>query len=275
MRRVALKEKPKIILAGFSGYTRSLDYAKIAAIGQEVGAVLMADMAHIAGLIAAGVLPNPFDYGFNIITTTTHKTLRGPRGGLILTKGTVSNPLRAPEKTIDNLPTLIDREVFPGSQGGPHMNTIFAKAVAFGEALDPSFKVYANNILINAKRLADELLKRDFKLVGGGTDNHMIMIDMFGSYGLTGREAQDDLDKVGLPANCNAIPDDKLPPYRPSGLRLGTPAITTRGLKENDMVTIADWILQTVKAHGNDKKLATIKAEVVDFARRFPLPSDI
>jgi glycine hydroxymethyltransferase len=141
MRQVALKEKPKIILAGFSGYPRSLDYAKFAAIGQEVGAVLMADMAHIAGMIAAGVLPNPFDYGFNIITTTTHKTLRGPRGGLILSQGVVGNPLRAPERTVENLPTLIDREVFPGSQGGPHMNTILAKAVAFGEALDPSFKV--------------------------------------------------------------------------------------------------------------------------------------
>jgi len=275
MRKVALKEKPKIILAGFSGYPRSLDYAKFAAIGQEVGAVLMADMAHLAGMIAAGVLPNPFDFGFHIITTTTHKTLRGPRGGLILSKGMVGNPLKAPEKTIENLPTLIDREVFPGSQGGPHMNTILAKAVAFGEALEPSFKVYATNILLNAKRLADELLKRDFKLVGGGTDNHMIMIDMFGSYGLTGREVQDDLDIVGLPANCNAIPNDTLPPYRPSGLRLGTPAVTTRGLVEKDMATIADWILQTVKAHDNEKKLAIIKAEVVDFARQFPLPSDI
>jgi glycine hydroxymethyltransferase len=155
------------------------------------------------------------------------------------------------------------------------MNTILAKAVAFGEALDPSFKVYATNILLNAKRLADELLKRGFKLVGGGTDNHMIMIDMFSSYGITGREAQDDLDVVGLPANCNAIPDDKLPAYRPSGLRLGTPAITTRGLKEDDMATIAEWILQTVKAHGNPKKLAAIRAEVVGFARQFPLPSDV
>jgi glycine hydroxymethyltransferase len=154
------------------------------------------------------------------------------------------------------------------------MNTILAKAVAFGEALQPDFKVYATNILKNANRLADELLKRGFKLVGGGTDNHLIMVDMFSSYGINGREAQDALDLVGLPANCNAIPEDKLPPYRPSGLRLGTPAITTRGLKENDMSLIAEWMLQTVKAYKDEKKLASIRSEVVDFARKFPLPSD-
>lgn len=274
MRKVAKKEKPKIILAGFSGYPRNLDYAKFAEIGNEVGAVLMADMAHIAGLIAAGVLPNPFDHGFHIITTTTHKTLRGPRGGLVLTKGTVSNPLKAPEKTVENLPTLIDREVFPGFQGGPHMHTILAKAVAFGEALQPEFKTYAEQILKNAKRLAEELVNRDFKLITGGTDNHLIMADMPKSFDITGREAQDVLDKVGLTANCNAIPNDPLPPFRPSGLRLGTPAVTTRGLKENDMAQIADWMLIAIKARGDYKKLAKLKAEVTDFAKQFPLPSD-
>lgn len=274
MRETALKEKPKILIAGFSGYPRSLDYEKFAAIGNEVGAVLMADMAHIAGLIAGKALPNPFDYGFHIITSTTHKTLRGPRGGLILTKGKVSNPLKAPEKTIENLPTLIDREVFPGMQGGPHMNNTFAKAVAFGEALQPEFRQYAKQVLKNAKRLADELMKRGFKLVTNGTDNHLIMIDMKRSFDIDGREAQDVLDRIGLTANCNAVPNDPLPPFRPSGLRLGTPAITTRGLKENDMEFVADYILKAIKDRGDGKKLETYKKEVMIFAKQFPLPGD-
>jgi len=274
MREVALKEKPKIIIAGFSGYPRSLDYQKFADIGNEVGAVLMADMAHIAGLIAGKALPNPFDYGFHVMTTTTHKTLRGPRGGLILSKGIVSNPLRAPEKTIENLPTLIDRQVFPGMQGGPHMNNVLAKAVAFGEALDPSFKVYAEQILKNSKKLAEELLRNGFKLVTGGTDNHLIMIDMPASFDMSGRDAQDVLDKIGLTANCNSIPDDKLPPFRPSGLRLGTPAITTRGLKEDDMIKIADWMKQAITNHDDEKILQKLKQEVTTFSKQFPLPSD-
>lgn len=274
MRQVALKEKPKIILAGFSGYPRNLDYAKFAAIGNEVGAILMADMAHIAGLIAAGVLPNPFDFGFHIITTTTHKTLRGPRGGMILSKGKVGNPLKAVEKTVENLPTLIDREVFPGFQGGPHMNNTAAKAVAFGEAMKPEFKVYAKQILDNAKKLADELMKRGFKLVTNGTDNHLIMADVQTSFGVNGREVQDILDKIGLSANCNSIPDDPLPPFRPSGLRLGTPALTTRGLKEKDMEMIAEWMLQAIKNRDDDKKLKTLRTEVKAFSLQFPLPSD-
>ncbi|GAC1391116.1 MAG: serine hydroxymethyltransferase [Candidatus Saccharimonadales bacterium] len=274
MRRVALETKPKIILAGFSGYPRSLDYEKFAAIGTEVGAVLMADMAHIAGLIAGKVLPNPFDFGFHIITTTTHKTLRGPRGGLILTKGVVGNPLRAPEKTIENLPTLIDREVFPGFQGGPHIHTIAAKAVSFREALQPEFHEYAAQILLNAKSLADALMDRGFKLITNGTDNHLLQIDMVKSFGITGREAQDILDSLGLSANCNAIPNDTLPPYRPSGLRLGTPAITTRGLKEHDMVVIADFIKRAIENKKDTGVLKTLKDEVVHFARQFPLPSD-
>ena len=274
MRKLAIKEKPKLIIAGFSGYPRSLDYKKFAEIGNEVGAVLMADMAHIAGLIAGKALPNPFDYGFHIITTTTHKTLRGPRGGLILSRGTVSNPLRAPEKTIDNLPTLIDRQVFPGLQGGPHMNNILAKAVAFGEALEPEFKDYAKQILSNSKQLAEDLKKEGFKLVTGGTDNHLIMIDMPSSFKINGREAQEIFDQIGLTANCNAIPDDKLPPFRPSGLRLGTPAITTRGLKEKDMSKIASWMKQSIEARDNPQELASIKKEVVEFSKKFPLPSD-
>ena len=274
MREVALKEKPKILIAGFSGYPRSLDYAKFAAIGNEVGAMLMADMAHIAGLIAGKALPNPFDYGFHVITSTTHKTLRGPRGGLILSKGIVGNPLKAPEKTIENLPTLIDREVFPGMQGGPHMNNILAKAVAFGEALDPSFQVYANQTLKNAKRLADELMKRGFKLVSNGTDNHLIMIDMHRSFGIDGRVTQEILDRVGLTGNCNAIPDDTLPPFRPSGFRLGTPAITTRGLVESDMAFVAEQMQKAVNSKDSESQLDKIKADVAAFALQFPLPSD-
>jgi glycine hydroxymethyltransferase len=275
MRRVAIKEKPKIILAGFSGYPRNLDYAKFAEIGNEVGALLMADMAHLAGLIAGQALPNPFDYGFHVITTTTHKTLRGPRGGMILTKGTVGNPLKQVEKTLDNLPTLIDREVFPGFQGGPHMNNTAAKAVALGEAMQPEFKTYAQQILKNAKRLADELMSRGFKLVTNGTDNHLIQIDMMTSYKIDGRVTQDLLDKIGLSANCNSIPDDSLPPFRPSGLRLGTPAMTTRGLKEKDMPQVAEWMKQAVVNKENDKKLERLKAEVREFALGFPLPSDV
>jgi glycine hydroxymethyltransferase len=274
MRQEALKTKPRIILAGFSGYPRSLDYEKFAEIGREVGAVLMADMAHIAGLIAAGVLPNPFDFGFHIITSTTHKTLRGPRGGLILTKGTVSNPLKAPPKTIENLPTLIDREVFPGFQGGPHMNTILAKAVAFGEAMQPSFKEYAKQILKNASVLADELMKQGFKLVTNGTDNHLIMINMPASYNIDGREAQDIFERVGLATNCNAIPNDSLPPYRPSGLRLGTPAITTRGLKEKDMAQIAQWMSSAIESRSDESALDKLHQQVREFALNFPLPSD-
>ena len=242
IRALALEHKPKILLAGFSAYPRELDYAKFAEIGSEVGAMLMADMSHIAGLIAGGVAENPFDYGFHVITTTTHKTLRGPRGGMILSKGIVSNPLKRPEKTLDNLPTLIDRAVFPGTQGGPHMHTIAAKAVAFGEALQPEFKEYARQVVKNAAVLAEELQKGGLKLITGGTSNHLILADVHGSFGIDGKEAQERLEKAGITTNANAIPDDPLPPFRPSGLRLGTPALTTRGCVEKDMIDIAQKI---------------------------------
>jgi glycine hydroxymethyltransferase len=274
MRRIALKEKPKIILAGFSGYPRNLDYNKFADIGNEVGAMLMADMAHVAGLIAGGVSPNPFDFGFHVITTTTHKTLRGPRGGLILSKGSVGNPLKAVDKTLENLPTLIDREVFPGFQGGPHMNNTAAKAVAFGEALRPNFKTYAQQVLINAHELAEQMMKKGFKLVTNGTDNHLIMADVQTSFGINGREVQDILDKIGLSANCNSIPDDPLPPFRPSGLRLGTPALTTRGLKKEHMEQVADWMAEAIKSRDDVKLLNKLSNEVKEFSLKFPLPSD-
>ena len=265
IRQLALKHKPKIILAGFSAYPRELDYEKFAKIGNEVGAMLMADMSHIAGLIVSGVAKNPFDYGFHVITTTTHKTLRGPRGGLILSRGIVGNPLKKPEKTLENLPTLIDRAVFPGTQGGPHMHTIAAKAVAFGEALQPEFKDYAEQIVKNAKRLAEELQKRGFKLVTGGTSNHLILADIHSSFGIDGKEAEIAMDKIGLTLNANAIPDDPLPRFRPSGIRLGTPAVTTRGAKEDDMEKIAEWMRQSIDNRDNDDELAELRKEVMEF----------
>ena len=274
LRRLALEHKPKIIIAGFSAYPRELDYEAFASIGREVGALLMADMAHIAGLIAGGVAKNPLDHGFHVMTTTTHKTLRGPRGGLILTKGVVSNPLKAPEKTLENIPTLIDRAVFPGMQGGPHMHAIAAKAVAFGEALDPGFAEYAAQVVANASRLADELKKRGFKLVTGGTSNHLILADVQASFGIDGKTAEDALDSVGLTLNKNAIPDDTLPPFRPSGIRLGTPAMTTRGLKEGHMEQIAEWMRQAIDARDDTAWLDAIRRDVEAFALQFPLPSD-
>ena len=265
IRQLALKHKPKIILAGFSAYPRELDYEKFAEIGNEVGAMLMADMSHIAGLIVSGVAKNPFDYGFHAITTTTHKTLRGPRGGLILSRGIVGNPLKKPEKTLENLPTLIDRAVFPGTQGGPHMHTIAAKAVAFGEALQPEFKDYAEQIVKNAKRLAEELQKRGFKLVTGGTSNHLILADIHSSFGIDGKEAEIAMDKIGLTLNANAIPNDPLTRFRPSGIRLGTPAVTTRGAKEDDMEKIAEWMRQSIDNRDNDDELAELRKEVMEF----------
>ena len=274
LRALALEHKPKIILAGFSAYPRELDYDKFVAIGNEVGALLMADMAHIAGLIAGGVADNPLDHGFHVMTTTTHKTLRGPRGGLILTKGVVGNPLRAPEKTIENIPTLIDRAIFPGMQGGPHMHVIAAKAVAFHEAMQPEFKQYAAQVVKNASVLADALQARGFQLITGGTSNHLILADVYKSFGIDGKAAEQALDSIGLTMNANAIPDDALPPFRPSGLRLGTPALTTRGLKEEHMERIADWMKQAIDARENPERLNELHEEVVGFVQGFPLPSD-
>jgi glycine hydroxymethyltransferase len=275
LRSLALEHKPKIILAGYSAYPRQLDYAKFAAIGNEVGALLVADMAHVAGLIAGGVMRNPFDDGFHVITTTTHKTLRGPRGGLILSKGIVGNPLKRPEKTIENIPTLIDRAVFPGMQGGPHMHVIAAKAVSFHEALQPAFKEYAAQVLTNASALADELQTRGFHLVTGGTSNHLLLADVYKSFGIDGKVAEQALDKIGLTLNANSIPDDTLPAFRPSGIRLGTPAMTTRGLKEKHMPQIATWMIEAINAYNDDAVLENIHTRVIEFVGGFPLPSDL
>lgn len=247
LRELAIEHKPKIILAGFSAYPRELDYEKFAAIGNEIGALLVADMSHIAGLIAGGVAKNPFDYGFHVITTTTHKTLRGPRGGLILSRGIVGNPLKKPEKTIENIPTLIDRAVFPGTQGGPHMHVIAAKAVAFYEALRPDFITYAQQVVKNAAAMADELTKAGFVLVTGGTSNHLLLADVYKSHGIDGKEAQERLEKAGITLNANAVPDDPLPPFRPSGIRMGTPAMTTKGMDETQARQVAQKIIAVLQ----------------------------
>lgn len=274
LQRMAQEHQPKIILAGFSAYPRQLDFARFAAIGHEVGALLMADMAHVAGLIAGGVAENPLDYGFHVMTTTTHKTLRGPRGGLIVSKGVVSNPLKRPAKTLENIPTLIDRAVFPGIQGGPHMHTIAAKAVAFGEALQPAFRAYAHQVVANAAALAQELQQRGFVLVTGGTSNHLILADVHTSFGIDGKAAEIAMDKIGLTLNANAIPDDPLPPFRPSGIRLGTPAATTRGLEPQHMPQIAEWMQQAIDHRDDEAELAKLRTEVAHFLADFPVPTE-
>lgn len=265
IRNLAQKHKPRIILAGFSAYPRELNYEKFVEIGREVGALLVADMSHIAGLIAGGVAKNPLDLGFHVMTTTTHKTLRGPRGGLILSRGIVSNPLKKPEKTIENIPTLIDRAVFPGTQGGPHMHVIAAKAVAFHEAMQPEFKLYAEQVVKNARVLADELTKHGFKLITGGTDNHLVLADVHGSFGIDGKSLELALEKAGMTVNANVIPDDPLPPFRPSGIRLGTPAVTTRGMVESDMATIANYIYKTIRVINSEDGIDAIRREVLEF----------
>ena len=272
MRETAKKEKPKIILGGFSGYPRELDWQKISDIAKEVGAVAMADVAHIAGLIAGGAAKNPFDYGFQIVTTTTHKTLRGPRGGMILSKGIVSSPLKAPEKTVENLPTLIDRSVFPGLQGGPHMNNIAAKAIAFGEALQPSFKTYAAQIVKNAKAMARVFQEANIRLIAGGTDNHLILADVWSSLSLGGKEAEETLDKVGITLNKNAIADDTRKPFDPSGIRFGTPAITTRAFGEKECTRVAELMVDAMKNKSDEKKLVSIREEIRALCKKFPIP---
>ena len=260
LRAMALEHKPKIILAGFSAYPRTLDYKKFVDIAREVGAITMADMAHIAGMIAAGVLRNPFDDGFDIITSTTHKTLRGPRGGIILTREN------------EEIAKKIDKAIFPGIQGGPHMHTIAAKAVAFGEAMKPKYKQYAKQILKNAKAMEQVFKKNNIRMIGGGTDNHLILADVFGSLGVTGKEAQTVLDEVGITLNMNSIAGDVRKPMDPSGIRFGTPAITTRGFKEKECQKVAELMILTLKNKDNKKIKDSVHKEVKKLAKRFPIP---
>ncbi len=254
LEQIAKKEKPKLMLAGFSSYTRQIDYKKFCDIAKKVKAITMFDMAHIAGLIAGKAIPNPVPY-FDIVTTTTHKSLRGPRGGMILCKKEFAQ--------------IIDKACFPGFQGGPHMNNIAAKAVALREALKPSFKAYARQILKNAKALEKELKNYGFKLMFGGTENHMILIDVFGSKGVSGKEAETLLDKAGITLNKNVIPDDPRKPMDPSGIRIGVQAITTRGMKEKEMKKIAFWINEVIS---NPLSIKKVKTEVKKLCKKFPIP---
>ncbi len=259
MRAVAKKEKPKMILAGFSAYPRELNYAKMKAIADEVGAVTVADMAHIAGLIAGKALRNPFQDGFDVITTTTHKTLRGPRGGMILSREA-------------ELGKKIDKMVFPGFQGGPIMQMVAAKAVAFGEALKPEFQTYAKQVVVNSKHLAKYFMDKGVKLVTNGTDNHLMLIDCMKSWNLPGKEVEHLFDRVGITLNKNMIADDTRSPMDPSGVRLGTPAITTRGMKEMEMEILADFMLKAIDKRTDESALGTLHEEVKTFCRRFPVP---
>lgn len=255
LRAVALEHKPKIILAGYSAYSRHIDWKKIKEIADEVGAITMADIAHIAGLIAGGVMENPVPY-FDIVTTTTHKTLRGPRGGMIMCK----------EKFAKD----IDKAVFPGLQGGPHENNIAAKAVAFKEALQPEFKEYCKQIIANAKVLETEFKKMGYTICFGQTDNHLLLIDL-SNKNISGRDAQVALDKAGITVNKNMVPNEKRTAMDPSGIRLGTPALTTRGMKEKEMEIIAGWINEAIINKDDEEKLTEIKKEVVKLSKKFPL----
>ena len=260
MRKTALEVKPKIVLAGFSAYPRELDYAKFASIAKEVGAYAVMDIAHIAGLIAGGAAKNPFDFGFDVMTSTTHKTLRGPRGGLILTREN------------EEVAKKIDKTVFPGLQGGPHMNNIAAKAVAFNEALQPSFKTYAAQILKNAKAMEAVFQAGGVRMLTGGTSNHLILADVFGSLGISGKEAEEVLDRVGITLNKNAIADDTRKPMDPSGIRFGTPAITTRGFKEGECARVGALMLETLKGRHDEAKLTAVHEEIKQLCRKFPIP---
>lgn len=260
LRAVAKEHKPKIILAGFSAYSRELDYAKFVEIAREVGAYTVADMAHIAGLIAGGVARNPFDDGFDVITTTTHKTLRGPRGGMILTRES------------EDIAKKINKTVFPGMQGGPHMNVVAAKAVAFGEAMSPKFKEYAAQILVNAKAMEKVFHDAGIRMQGGGTSNHLILADVFGSLGISGQEAESALDAIGITLNKNMIADETRTALDPSGIRFGTPAMTTRGMKEVEATKVAELMVARLKDHKNEAKARELKAEVETLCTAFPVP---
>ena len=260
MLRVAKQEKPKIILAGFSAYPRELDYARFVGIAREVGAVAVMDIAHIAGLIAGGAAKNPFDYGFDVMTTTTHKTLRGPRGGMILTRDN------------EDIAKKINKSVFPGLQGGPHMHNIAAKAVAFNEALQPSFKKYASQVVKNAQAMAGVFATHGARMITGGTDNHLILLDVQTSFGISGDEAQTLLDRAGITLNKNTIPNDTRKPMDPSGIRFGTPALTTRGFSEDDCIEVANLMIDVLTKR-TDAVIEQTHTKILDLASTHTIPS--
>lgn len=256
--RVAKECKPKIVMCGYTSYPRDYDYTDFKKVADEVGAITFADVAHIGGLIAAGVMRNPFDYGFDVVSTTTHKSLRGPRAGMIMCKKRYAEQ--------------VDKSVFPGLQGGPHMQTIASIAVALGKALQPDFKEYGKQVLANSKTLAQELMDNGVKLITDGTDNHMMVANTVQSFGIDGKLAEQTLDKISITVNKQIIPDDPNPPLKPSGIRLGTPAATTRGMKEADMKKLGTWIIEALKNCQNEKKMEEIKKEVEEFCIKFPVP---
>lgn len=258
LMRVAKATRPRIVLCGYSSYPRDYDYASFKEVADEVGALTMADISHIGGLVAANVMRNPFDSGFDVVTTTTHKTLRGSRGGLILSKAAYARK--------------IDSAVFPGLQGGPHMNNIAGAAVTFKKAAAPEFIAYARATLRNAKALAAALVAEGVTLVTGGTDNHLLVIDAVASFDLDGQAAEAALDSIGITTNKQVIPDDPRPPLRPSGLRLGTPACTTRGMGEDDMERIAQWIVKTLRRPKDTAAVEATREEVRTMCRRYPVP---
>lgn len=271
MLAFAKEHKPKLIVSGGSAYPRIYEWEKYKQVADEVGAFLLADMSHVAGLVAGGVHPNPVGVA-DVVTTTTHKTLRGPRGAIILSNGNPSTPLKKVEVSKENIPTLIDRAIIPGIQGGPHNHQTAAIAVALKEAAQPEFKVYAAQILKNAKVLADELMSKGYELVTGGTDTHLLLVNM-GSKNLTGKIAESTLGKAGITVNKNTIPHDPRKPFDPSGIRMGTPALTTRGMKENDMKAVAWFIDRALQATDDENKLKIIHSEVKEMCKSFPLPS--
>ncbi|MGH7786785.1 MAG: serine hydroxymethyltransferase [Candidatus Binatia bacterium] len=258
VRRLALETRPRIVLCGYTSYPRDYDYAAFKRIADEVGALTMADVSHVGGLIAGGALRNPFDDGFDVVTTTTHKSLRGPRAGLVLCRKAHA--------------AAIDQSVFPGLQGGPHMNVIAAIAVTLKKAAEPAFADYAARVLRNARALAEGLLARGCTLVTGGTDNHMLVLDTVASFGLDGRAAEQRLDAIGITTNKQIIPDDPNPPLRPSGIRLGTPAATTRGMREGEMRRLAEWICDTLGGAEDAEAVAARRSEVNAYCRRYAVP---
>jgi glycine hydroxymethyltransferase len=258
LRKTALEMRPKILLCGYTSYPRDYDYAEFQKIADEVGAITMADVSHIGGLIAANAMRNPFDYGFDIVTTTTHKSLRGPRGGMVLCK--------------KKFAADIDKSVFPGLQGGPHMNVIAGVAITLGKAQQTDFAAYGKAVLANAKALAQGLLDRGGKLVTGGTDNHMMVLDTVKSFGIDGKVAEEVLDRVSITTNKQIIPDDPNPPLRPSGIRIGTPAATTRGMGTGDMTKLAGWMVDALQKRDDAAAIDRIRSEVEAFCGRFPVP---
>lgn len=275
IEELALQHRPKLIVVGATAYPRIYDWQRLRQIADACDAFLLADISHISGLVVGGQHPSPVGIA-DVITTTTHKTLRGPRGALIMCNGSPSNPLKKVPRTKENLPTLIDRAIIPGLQGGPHNHQTAAIAVALREAAQPEFKTYAAQVVKNAKRLADCLAKRGYQLVTGGTDNHLLLVDLTNK-GVRGKDAEVALGKAGITVNKNTVPFDPRSPFDPSGIRLGTPALTTRGMKEAEMDQIAEWIDDAIQAamdNAGDSKLTKIHAAVTDFARHFPLPGE-